>query len=202
MTTSDRQLGILTVMREWIEEHGYPPTVREIGAAVGLAPSSVDHHLKALKRQGLLRRDAHGPRAVDIRRVVPDTAVNVPLVGAIAAGRPIFAQEEVEDELPLPSTLVGHGTLFALRVKGESMIDDGILDGDFIFVKKSLTAERGDIVVALIDDEATVKRYYPEGDVIRFQPANATMQPILVRRRDFKSVNLIGIVVGVYRKIR
>jgi repressor LexA len=116
--------------------------------------------------------------------------------------------ENVEDTVKVDRFFLGNAAaaagreVFALRVKGESMIDDGIHDGDFIFVRKSLSADRGDIVVALIDEEATVKRYYPEGDVIRFQPANASMQPIMVKRRDFKSVNLIGVVVGVYRRIR
>jgi len=131
--------------------------------------------------------------------------VDVPLVGRVAAGAPLLAVENVEDTVKVDRFFLGATPpreVFALRVKGESMIEDGIFDGDFIFVKKSLSAERGDIVVALIDEEATVKRYFPEADVIRFQPANASMQPILVKKRDFKSVNLIGIVVGVYRKIR
>jgi repressor LexA len=134
-----------------------------------------------------------------------DEMVEIPLVGRVAAGQPMLAVENVEDTVKVDRFFLGNTPtkeVFALRVKGESMIEDGIFDGDFIFVRKSLTAEKGDIVVALIDDEATVKRYFPEGDVIRFQPANAAMQPIMVRRRDFKSVNLIGIVVGVYRKIR
>ncbi len=143
-----------------------------------------------------------------------DDIVEVPVIGRVAAGTPLLAVENVEDTVKVDrfflgaaasSAATGGGSareLFALRVKGDSMIEDGIFDGDFIFVKKSLSAERGDIVVALIDDEATVKRYYPEAEVIRFQPANSAMQPILVRRKDFKSVNLIGIVVGVYRKIR
>ena len=138
-----------------------------------------------------------------------DDVIEVPVIGRVAAGTPLLAVENVEDTVKVDRFFLGGYApgaaareVFALRVKGESMIEDGIFDGDFIFVRKALSAERGDIVVALIDDEATVKRYYPEGDVIRFQPANSAMQPILVRRRDFKSVNLIGIVVGVYRKIR
>jgi len=145
---------------------------------------------------------------------IGEDLVEVPVIGRVAAGTPLLAVENVEDTVKVDRFFLGAAAssaataggsvreLFALRVKGDSMIEDGIFDGDFIFVKKSLAAERGDIVVALIDDEATVKRYYPEADVIRFQPANSAMQPILVRRRDFKSVNLIGIVVGVYRKIR
>jgi repressor LexA len=196
MTMSDRQQGILAVMREWIDEHGYPPTVREIGAAVGLAPSSVDHHLKALKRQGLLRREAHGPRAVDVRRVVPDAAVAVPLVGSIAAGRPILAEENVDDELPLPSTLVGHGTLFALRVTGESMIGAAIRDGDTVVVRKQPVAENGEIVAALIDGEATVKEYRLRDGHAELVPHNPLFEVINADR-----ATLLGKVVCVLRRL-
>jgi repressor LexA len=129
--------------------------------------------------------------------------VEVPLVGRVAAGVPLLAVENVEDTVRVDRFFIGQTReVFALRVKGESMIEDGIFDGDYIFVRKQLQASRGDIVVAMINDEATVKRYYPEGDNIRFQPANSAMQPIIVRKRDWKSVNLIGLVVGVYRKMR
>ena len=129
--------------------------------------------------------------------------VEVPLIGRVAAGLPLLAVENVEDTVKVDRFFIGQTReVFALRVKGDSMIEDGIFDGDYIFVRKQLQANRGDIVVAMINDEATVKRYYPEGDTIRFQPANAAMQPIYVRKRDWKSVNLIGVVVGVYRKMR
>ena len=129
--------------------------------------------------------------------------VEIPLVGRVAAGVPLLAVENIEDTVKVDRFFIGQTReVFALRVKGESMIEDGIFDGDYIFVRKQLQANRGDIVVAMIDDEATVKRYYPEGDTIRFQPANAAMQPIIVRKRDFKTVNIIGLVVGVYRKMR
>jgi len=197
MITSDRQHTILTVMREWIEQHGYPPTVREIGASVGLAPSSVDHHLKALERQGLLRREARGPRAVDIRRVVPDVAIDVPLVGAIAAGRPILAEENIEDELPLPSTLVGHGKLFALRVQGESMIEAAIRDGDTVVVRQQPVAENGEIVAALIDGEATVKEYRIRDDGhAELVPHNPLFDPIPADR-----ATVLGRVVCVLRRL-
>ena len=128
--------------------------------------------------------------------------VEIPLVGRVAAGQPLLAVENVEDSVKVDRFFVGSNReVFALRVKGDSMIEDGIHDGDFIFVKKAQTASRGDIVVAMIEDEATVKRYYPEGDQIRFQPANSRMKPIMVSKRDFKSVNLIGIVIGLYRKV-
>ena len=132
-----------------------------------------------------------------------DDFVEVPLVGRVAAGVPLLAVENVEDTVRVDRFFIGQTReVFALRVKGESMIEDGIFDGDYIFVRKQLQANRGDIVVAMINDEATVKRYYPEGETIRFQPANAAMQPIIVRKRDFKTVNIIGLVVGVYRKMR
>ena len=163
----------------------------------------MNDHLKALERKGYLMREELKSRA--LRPVdTSGSAVEVPLVGRVAAGRPILAVENVEDTVKVDRFFLGAAAnreVFALRVKGDSMIEDGIYDGDFIFVKKQLSAERGDIVVALIDDEATVKRYYPEGELIRFQPANRTMQPILVKKRDFKHISLIGVVVGVYRKL-
>jgi repressor LexA len=128
--------------------------------------------------------------------------VEIPVVGRVAAGLPLLAVENVQDTVHVDKFFIGQTReVFALRVKGESMIEDGIFDGDYIFVKKQLQASRGDVVVAMIGDEATVKRYFPEGDSIRFQPANAAMQPIIVRKKDFRSVNLIGVVVGVYRKM-
>ena len=138
------------------------------------------------------------PRLADI--------VEVPVVGRVAAGLPLLAVENVQDTVHVDRFFIGQTReVFALRVKGDSMIEDGIFDGDYIFVKKQLQAARGDIVVAMISgpsgDEATVKRYFPEGDSIRFQPANAAMQPIVVRKKDFRSVDLIGVVVGVYRKM-
>jgi repressor LexA len=187
-----------------IQDRGYPPTLREIGEHFRIrSTNGVNDHLKALERKGYLQREELKSRAL---RPVGGAgeAIEVPIVGRVAAGRPILAVENIEDTVKVDRFFLGSTSgreVFALRVKGESMIEDGIHDGDFIFVKKQLQAAKGDIVVALIDDEATVKRYYPEGDVIRFQPANARMQPILVRKRDFKNVNLIGVVVGVYRKL-
>jgi len=158
---TDRQQRILAVIHDWIGERGYPPTMREIGAAVGLASaSSVVHHLKSLERLGLLRRDAHWPRAVDVRtprRQVPGT--RVPVLGTITAGQPILAHEDQDDELTLPFALVGHGPHFALRVRGDSMIDAAICDGDVVVVRQQSAADHGDIVAAMIDGEATVKAY-------------------------------------------
>jgi len=217
---TDRQKQVLSFISESIRHRGYPPTLREIGEKMGIrSTNGVNDHLKALEKKGYLAREDLKSRALrplvkDKDRggkgsvavaALTDDLVEVPLVGRVAAGAPLLAVENVEDTVKVDRFFLGSGSakeVFALRVKGDSMIDDGIHDGDFIFVKKSLAADKGDIVVALIEDEATVKRYYPEGDVIRFQPANRDMQPIMVRKRDFKSVNLIGIVVGVYRKIR
>jgi repressor LexA len=213
---TDRQKQVLTFIQESIRQRGYPPTLREIGERMGIrSTNGVNDHLKALEKKGYLAREDLKSRALrplvkggagkTLTPPVTDDLIEVPLLGRVAAGAPLLAVENVEDTVKVDRFFLGAGSVkevFALRVKGDSMIDDGIHDGDFIFVKKSLAADRGDIVVALIEDEATVKRYYPEGDVIRFQPANREMQPIMVRKRDFKSVNLIGIVVGVYRKIR
>ncbi|MEV0732177.1 transcriptional repressor LexA [Polymorphospora sp. NPDC050346] len=164
---SPRQQQILAVIRQWVERHGYPPTVREIGAAVGLgSPSSVAYHLKVLEERGFLRRAARGPRAVDARPSRHSDApadpgersgVQVPLLGSIAAGAPILAEEHVEEVLTLPRKLVGHGRLFALHVRGDSMVEAGIADGDVVVVRQQAVADSGDIVAAMIDDEATVK---------------------------------------------
>jgi repressor LexA len=222
---TDRQKEVLDFIQESIVARGYPPTLREIGERMGIrSTNGVNDHLKALEKKGYLAREDLKSRALrplkmphasvpavpgaggpDHRDHGDHDMVDVPLVGRVAAGQPILAVENVEGTVKVDRFFIGAAPtkeVFALRVTGDSMIEDGIFDGDFIFVRKSLAAEKGDIVVALIDDEATVKRYYPEGEVIRFQPAHPTMQPIMVRRRDFKSVNLIGIVVGVYRKIR
>ena len=226
---TDRQKEVLDFIQESIGTRGYPPTLREIGERMGIrSTNGVNDHLKALEKKGYLAREDLKSRALrpltragDKERpggagrglhAVPmsDDTIEVPVLGRVAAGAPLLAVENVEDTVKVDRFFLGNAhassaaqrEVFALRVKGDSMIEDGIRDGDFIFVRKSLGADRGDIVVALIDDEATVKRYYPEGDVIRFQPANSTMQPIMVRKRDFKSVNLIGVVVGVYRRIR
>jgi repressor LexA len=197
-----RQRQVFEFITRSIDERGYPPTLREIGAHMRIrSTNGVNDHLKALERKGWITREDLKSRAL---RPVETTAhlVDVPLVGRVAAGQPLLAEENLEGNLKVDRFFIGQSReVFALRVQGDSMIEDGIYDGDFIFVRKQLTAERGDTVVAMIDGEATVKRYYPEGDVIRFQPANSNMDPILVRRRDFRTVNLIGVVVGVYRKL-
>ncbi len=219
---TDRQQEILGFISQSIEERGYPPTLREIGEHFGIrSTNGVNDHLRALEKKGHLQREdlksralrpvgapasanAANPSRKDDARYID--MVEIPVVGRVAAGLPLLAVENVQDTVHVDRFFIGQSReVFALRVKGESMIEDGIFDGDYIFVKKQLQASRGDIVVAMIagpsGDEATVKRYYPEGDSIRFQPANAAMQPIIVKKKDFRSVNLIGIVVGVYRKM-
>ena len=202
LTTRQRQ--ILAMIREWVDRKGYPPTMREIGAAVGLAsPSSVAHQLKVLEEHGHIRRDARGSRAVDIRATDPPPAtlrdasdVRVPLVGAIAAGTPILADEQVEDELTLPQSLVGHGTLFALRVKGDSMIEAAICDGDLVVVRQQQTADNGDIVAAMIDGEATVKVLRVTGNRVDLVPRNPSYDVI-----PGNHAVILGKVVSVLRRV-
>jgi len=214
-----RQRQVLDFISASIHERGFPPTLREIGEHFGIrSTNGVNDHLKALEKKGYLEREdlkSRAMRPVDMPEVVSladhrakhngtavDDYLDIPIVGRVAAGQPILAVENVEDTVRIDRMLVGnHREVFGLRVVGESMIEDGIFDGDYVFVKKAPSAHRGDIVVAMIEEEATVKRYYPEGDTIRFQPANAAMKPILVKRSEFRSVDLIGIVVGVYRKL-
>jgi repressor LexA len=226
---TDRQLEVLRFIAREIEERGYPPTIREIGEALEIrSTNGVNDHLKALERKGFLTRDPVKSRALiptDAAREVlgearganvikfPGAAtpasrpgmrmVEIPIIGRVAAGQPILAQERVEDTVQVDSFLLGtNKKVYGLRVQGESMIGDGILPGDYIFVKKQLSAEDGEIVVAMIDDEATVKRVYFEGKRVRFQPSNPKMAPIYVAEEDFKSTMILGVVVGVYRKMQ
>jgi repressor LexA len=206
-----RQEQTLDFIRKSIEERGYPPTLREIGEYMGIrSTNGVNDHLRALERKGYLRREDMKSRALKLvedalpaaNRPPDDDILEVRVLGRVAAGLPLFAEENVIDTIRVDRMMVRGGReLFGLRVTGDSMIDAGILSGDYIFVKKQSTADRGDIVVALIGDEATVKYYFPERDYVRFQPANAQMAPILVRATDFKSTMLLGKVVGVYRRI-
>ena len=212
---TQRQRDILDFIATQIDRHGYPPTLREIGEHFGIrSTNGVSDHLKALEKKGFLAREdlkSRAMRPVASSPVAGGTVtglrigaemVEIPLVGRVAAGQPLLAVENVEDTVVVDRFFIGtHREVFALRIVGESMIEDGIFDGDYVFVKKAPTAQRGEIVVAMIEGEATVKRYFPEGDVIRFQPANAAMEPIYVRRADFRSVDIIGIVVGVYRRM-
>ena len=217
---TDRQKAVLTFISSSIEERGYPPTLREIGEHMGIrSTNGVNDHLKALEKKGYLEREdlksralrpigplglPDSPGSID-PAVMSGALVEVPILGRVAAGEPILAIEQAEDTVKVDRFFLGPSNVgrevFALKVKGDSMIEAGIFDGDFIFVKKQLTANRGDIVVAMINDEATVKYYHPEGEQIVFKPANHRLQPIIVRKRDWKTVNLIGLVVGVYRRM-
>jgi repressor LexA len=199
---TDRQRHVLDFISGSIERRGYPPTLREIGSHFGIrSTNGVNDHLRALEKKGYLHREDLKSRALRPLHSTGQT-VDVPILGKVAAGQPLLAVRNYEDSVKVDRFFIGQNRdVFALRVKGDSMIEDGILDGDYVFVRKQLQASAGETVVAMIGDEATVKRYYPEGDSIRFQPANSNMDPIVVRRRDFRSVNLIGVVIGVYRKL-
>lgn len=212
-----RQQAILRVIRESVEERGYPPSVREIGEGVGLtSPSSVAHQLATLERMGYLRRDPHRPRALMVAEpgvplvegeeapvrtgglepVVADDTVRVPVVGRIAAGGPILAEQQVESVFPLPRELVGSGELFLLRVVGDSMVDAAICDGDWVVVRQQATAENGDIVAALLDDEATVKTFKRRDGHVWLMPHNPAYAPILG-----DAATIMGKVVSVLRRL-
>src|SRR5688500_12650558 len=206
-----RQQEIFDFIKKYSAKYGYPPTVRDIGKAVGLASSSTVHaHLANLEKAGLLRRDPSKPRALELldRAVegVRDTAGSavrsvvgaggLPVVGQVAAGAPVLAEENIEDHIEVPPEAGGESGQFVLKVKGESMVDAGILDGDFVVVQKQETAQDGEIVVALVGEEATVKTFYREDDHVRLQPENATMEPI--RSRD---VQILGRMVGLLRTV-
>lgn len=194
-----KQQEILEYIKETILKKGYPPAVREICEAVNLkSTSSVHSHLETLERNGYIRRDPTKPRTIEIiddcfnlaRREV----VNVPLLGTVAAGMPLLAQENIENYFPIPTEMLPDKEVFMLRVKGDSMIEAGIFNGDLIFVEKTVTAENGEIVVALLDDSATVKRFYKENGHYRLQPENSSMEPIIV-----DEVQILGKVFGLFR---
>ena len=196
-----KQQQILAVIQSAIKAKGYPPSVREIGEAVGLkSPSTVHMHLNKLEQVGAIRREAEKNRAIDVGgsstlRNAPMTMV--PLVGRVTAGQPILATENIEDSYPFPADLVGQEDVFMLKVDGESMIQAGIFDGDYLIVRDQDSARNGDIVVALVDgEEATVKRFFHEKDRVRLQPENDRMDPIYSR-----DVAVLGKVIGVYRKM-
>ena len=194
----DMQEKILAYIQSVIRERGYAPSVREIGEAVGLRSTSTVHgHLTRLEKKGLLHRDAMKPRAMGIvDNESIDDVCRIPVIGRVAAGVPILAEENAEAILPLPSDFVGEGELFILRVRGESMINAGILNDDYIVVRKQPDARNGEIVVALVDDDATVKRFYKENGHFRLQPENDYMEPIIV-----PDVTILGKVVSLIRKM-
>ena len=208
---SKRQAAIYDYIRSYTESHGYPPSVREIGSAVGLkSPSTVHMHLKALEELSLIKRDPKKPRTIDVTKAASEPSdnlatvsqdlshntISLPLVGRVAAGMPILAEQNIEESLTLPTSLVGDASSFVLRVHGDSMINAGIFNGDYIVVKEQQDAHNGEIVVALIDDSATVKTFYREKDRIRLQPENDSMQPIYV-----KDALILGKVTALIRSM-
>lgn len=209
MDLTKRQQEIFDFIKRYSGQHGYPPTVRDIGKAVGLASSSTVHaHLANLEKLGLLRRDPSKPRAIElldrVGESVAEAVENVrsfvrpglPVVGHVAAGQPILAEENIEEYVTVPPAAGGEEGEYVLKVRGESMIDAGILEGDFVVVRPQETANDGEIVVALVGEEATVKRFFREPDHIRLQPENTTMEPI--RSKD---VRVMGKVVGLFRSV-
>src|SRR5579883_421612 len=208
---SQRQRMILQYIQQHTDNHGYPPTVREIGEAVDLSSSSTVHaHLKALEERGFIKRDAVLTRAIKITNEdmafvlgrdanVPDfrtkSIIHMPILGTVAAGKPITAVEDIQDYFPIPESFI-NGEGFILQVRGDSMIEDGIHHGDYVVVRRQQTADNGDTVVAMIDNEATVKRFYKEKKRIRLEPANRHMKPIFAESPD-----VLGKVVGVIRRL-
>ncbi len=213
-TLTERQRRVLEYIQGSIQSHGYPPTLREIGQHMSIrSTNGVNDHLRALEKKGYLERHdlksrgmritaPQGSEALGVRSVPEGDMVAVPVLGKVAAGQPILAIENREDTVHVDRFFLGaQRDVFALRVKGDSMIDAGIFDGDYLFVRKQPVAHSGDIVVAMINDEATVKYFYPDSERIVFKPANSRMVPIEVKKSEFKPVNLLGTVVGVYRKM-
>ena len=198
---SKRQGEILKYIKSCIIKKGYPPSVREIGAAVGLSSSSsVHYNLEALEKKGYIRKSPNKSRTIEVVdedfSYKKNNTVNIPLLGEVAAGQPIFAQENISDYFPVPAQLLPKADAFMLTVHGDSMINAGIYDGDCIIVAKQTSAQDGDIVVVLLEDSATVKTFYKEKEFIRLQPENDTMEPILV-----KEAVILGKVAGLFRKI-
>ena len=199
---SDKQAQILEYIKDQIMEKGYPPAVREICEAVHLkSTSSVHSHLATLEKRGYIRRDPTKPRAIEICddnfQMLRTETASLPVVGRVAAGEPILAEQNIESYFPVPAEYVPRGESFVLKVHGTSMINAGIMDGDYIFVNSCRNAENGEIIVALIDDSATVKRFYKEDGHIRLQPENDEMEPIIV-----EDCQILGKVFGVYRVMK
>ena len=195
-----KQDRIFGFVRKHVQDIGYPPTVREIGMAFGISEKGAHDHLNAIEKKGYIRRVPKKPRAIEILEFVPQklpqTAVEVPIVGRVAAGEPVLASENLDGTLPVPREVVKEDICFALRISGQSMIDAGIFEGDLVIVRSQNYADAGDIVVALLDEEATVKRFFRDGNKIRLQPENSVMSPIIV-----DDAQILGKVVGLFRKM-
>jgi repressor LexA len=200
LNLTKRQQEIFDFVKRYVGEHGYPPTVRDIGKAIGLTSSSTVHaHLANLEKLGVLKRDPTKPRALEVLVNKARGAVasgGLPLVGQVAAGSPVLAEENIEEYVTVPEIAGGDQGEFVLEVKGDSMVNAGILEGDHVIVRKQDTAENGEIVVALVGEEATVKRFFREEQYVRLQPENEALEPILTRE-----VRLLGRVVGVCRRV-
>lgn len=202
-----RQEMVLDFITQSISNRGYPPTLREIGSYMGIrSTNGVNDHLRALERKGYLKREdmksrALRPVSMDANPTQESDVVEIPLIGRVAAGQPVLAEQNIEETITVDRMLIGrHREVFALKVHGDSMIDAGIQDGDTLFVRKQLHADRNQIVVALIGDEATVKYFQPERDFVRFQPANKAYAPIIVRKEDFLPTQILGVVIGLHRR--
>lgn len=200
---TQKQIEILLYIKSEVQRQGYPPAVREICKGVNIKSTSTVHgHLEKLELKGYIRKDPTKPRAIEILDkddgflLAPKKTIDIPIVGKVTAGSPILAVENIEDTYPVPLELVEGHDVFMLKIQGESMIEAGILDGDLVLVKEQSTASNGDIVVALLDDEATIKRFFKEENTIRLQPENQFMEPIYSTE-----VSILGKVMGLYRKI-
>jgi len=214
---TDRQKAVLDYITASIDERGYPPTLREIGNHLGIrSTNGVNDHLRALERKGFLTREDMKSRTLrptnagyeSLGRNVPGPAndtdmVTIPILGRVAAGALQEALQQPEDSVRIDRMLVGNGRdVFGLRIAGDSMVEAGIQNGDYVFVRKQLTADRGEVIVALVGDEATCKHYYPEREHVRLQPANSSMAPILIPKNDWRATQVLGVVIGVYRRIK
>jgi repressor LexA len=201
-TLTDKQNNVYEFIKQQVGDVGFPPSVREIAQMFHISTRAAYDHLRAIEKKGYIRRDPMKPRAIEVigfrgnhGQNIED-AVMIPLVGRVAAGSPILAEENIEDQLAFPASMVQSGNVFALEVNGDSMIEDGIMDGDFVLVREQPVAEPGETVVALLGEEATVKRFYPEKNQVRLVPANSSMQPIIT-----DDVSIVGKVVGVFRRM-
>ena len=198
---TNRQQQVLDFIVNYVRDSGYPPTVREVANEFKISSKGAYDHLIAIEKKGYIRRDPAKPRAIGLLDFipgrVPGSVIEVPVVGKVAAGEPLLASQNIERTISLSSDMIRTEEPFALRIKGDSMIGAGILEGDYVIVKQQPSAEQGDIVVALIDDEATVKRFYKVGDHIRLQPENPSVEPIIV-----KDVAILGKVIGLFREVR